>query len=192
MLRTRLAVFAFVLALTVPLSAQKPQLGYYRFPAIWADTIVFTAEGDLWRVGVSGGIAQRLTTHPEEESRPAISRDGRTVAFAASYEGPGEVYTLPLDGGIPTRQTWDASRPAWISQNIRLAHEYNRRLDPMWNVIRRESIGRETPRPPRSIAWSRTTSTSSSASGTSATSGSMDSGGPSSGASSNRSSIAET
>ena len=97
-----------------PLTAQKPQLGYYRQPAIWNDTIVFVAEGDLWRVGIGGGVAQRLTTHPEEESRPAISPDGKTVAYAATYEGPGEVYTLPLEGGVPARQTWDATRPAWL------------------------------------------------------------------------------
>ena len=72
-------------------------------------------EGDLWRVGVGGGVAQRLTTHPEEESRPAVSPDGRTVAYAATYDGPGEVYTLPLEGGAPARQTWDASRPAWVT-----------------------------------------------------------------------------
>ncbi len=102
-------------ALCAPLAAQKGQLGYYRQPAIWNDTIVFVAEGDLWRVGVNGGVAQRLTTHPEEESRPAISPDGRTVAYAATYEGPGEVYTLPLEGGAPTRQTWDAARPAWMA-----------------------------------------------------------------------------
>ena len=103
------ALVVLAVALCAPVAAQKPQLGYYRHPAIWNDTIVFVAEGDLWRVGISGGVAQRLTSHPEEESRPAVSPDGKTMAFAASYEGPGEVYTLPLDGGPPARQTWDAS-----------------------------------------------------------------------------------
>ena len=106
-----LLVLAVLLAVfALPVSTQKGQLGYYRFPALSGDTVVFTAEGDLWRVGASGGIAQRLTTHPEEESRPAISPDGKTVAYSATYEGPGEVYTLPLDGGVPVRRTHDASR----------------------------------------------------------------------------------
>ena len=113
--RLRGLALVVVVALCAPLTAQKSQLGYYRQPAIWNDTLVFVAEGDLWRVGVGGGVAQRLTTHPEEESRPAISPDGKTVAYAATYEGPGEVYTLPLEGGVPTRQTWDATRPAWLS-----------------------------------------------------------------------------
>ena len=50
-------------------AADMPSLGYYRYPAIHGDTIVFTAEGDLWRVSVNGGVAQRLTTHPAEESQ---------------------------------------------------------------------------------------------------------------------------
>ncbi|CAN5820815.1 S41 family peptidase [soil metagenome] len=90
-------------------AAQSGVLGYYRFPAIHNDTLVFTAEGDLWQVGLDGGVAQRLTTHPAEESRPAFSPDGRTIAFSAAYEGPTEVYTLPLDGGIPVRQTYDGA-----------------------------------------------------------------------------------
>jgi tricorn protease len=88
-------------------AADGSSLGYYRYPAIHGDTIVFTAEGDLWRVGLNGGVAQRLTTHPSEESRPAISPDGRTIAFSAAYEGPTEVYTLPVDGGVPVRQTFE-------------------------------------------------------------------------------------
>lgn len=84
------------------------QLGYYRDPAIHGDTIVFAAEGDLWRVSVGGGAAQRLTTHPENEQSPAIAPDGETLAFSATYEGPLEVYTMPLEGGLPVRQTYEA------------------------------------------------------------------------------------
>lgn len=87
--------------------ASASPVGYYRHPAIHGETIVFTAEGDLWRVGVEGGVAQRLTTHPGEESFAAISPDGRTIAFIGHYEGPGEVYTMPIDGGPPVRRTWD-------------------------------------------------------------------------------------
>ncbi len=88
-------------------AADATSLGYYRFPAVHGDTIVFTAEGDLWRVGINGGIAQRLTTHPAEESRAAISPDGKTIAFSAAYEGPTEVYTMAIEGGVPVRQTFE-------------------------------------------------------------------------------------
>jgi tricorn protease len=86
--------------------------GYYRQPALHNDTIVFVAEGDLWKVPADGGAAVRLTTHPGEETTPAISPDGGLVAFVARYEGPTEVYTMPIDGGRPTRRTYgiDAAR----------------------------------------------------------------------------------
>lgn len=88
--------------------------GYYREPAIHGDTIVFVAEGDLWRVSAQGGRAQRLTTHPAAESQPVISPDGRKVAFVASYDGAPDVYLMPLAGGEPRRLTFDGSR-AWLS-----------------------------------------------------------------------------
>ena len=81
--------------------------GYYRNPTICNNTIVFVAEGDLWSVPLNGGLAQRLTTHPEEENFPSISADGKTIAFSASYEGPMEVYTMPIEGGLPTRWTFE-------------------------------------------------------------------------------------
>lgn len=81
--------------------------GYYRFPAIHGDTIIFTAEGDLWTVNTKGGAAQRLTSNPGQEAYASISPDGKTVAFTAEYEGPADVYTMPVDGGLPQRRTWD-------------------------------------------------------------------------------------
>ncbi|MGO8699764.1 MAG: S41 family peptidase [Limisphaerales bacterium] len=83
--------------------------GYYRFPTIFGDTVVFTAEGDLWRVSAQGGMAQRLTSHLGLESHAAFSPDGKTLAFSAHYEGPGEVYTMPAEGGLPTRRTFEGS-----------------------------------------------------------------------------------
>lgn len=110
---------ALIVALLVasPLSGQARNVdaqtrpgvaGFYRQPSLRGEEIVFAAEGDLWTVNVSGGLAQRLTTHPAAEGNPVISPDGRTIAFTARYEGPTEVYTMPLTGGVPVRQTWEA------------------------------------------------------------------------------------
>jgi tricorn protease len=88
--------------------------GYYRQPALAADNIIFVSEGDLWKVPVKGGTATRLTTHPGDEGLPAVSPDGRTLAFTGQYEGPTEVYTMPLAGGTPERRTYGASRITFV------------------------------------------------------------------------------
>lgn len=87
-----------------------PPNGYYRQPTIHGDALVFVAEGDLWKASPNGGVATRLTSHPGDEGSPAISPDGSMVAFTAQYEGPTEVYVMPMSGGLPTRLTWDGSR----------------------------------------------------------------------------------
>lgn len=89
--------------------------GYYRFPAPVGDSLVFAAEGDLWRVPLTGGSARRLTTHPAEERNPVISPDGQWLAFVGSYEGSPEVYTMPLAGGLPTRRTFNGGRSVPVS-----------------------------------------------------------------------------
>lgn len=82
---------------------------YLRFPALRGDTLVFTSEGDLWRSSAHGGAATRLTTHAAEESRSAISHDGKWLAFSAAYEGPFEAYVMPLSGGVPKRISFEGS-----------------------------------------------------------------------------------
>ncbi|MFQ5677187.1 MAG: protease, partial [bacterium] len=99
-------VLILVLLVTSIGFAQAPK-GYYRFPTIHSETIIFTSEGDLWRVGIRGGVAQRLTTHHSMETHAAISPDGLTVAFSGQYEGPTEVYTMPVQGGLPVQITYE-------------------------------------------------------------------------------------
>jgi tricorn protease len=102
----RLSTLLLALLLPLFLFAGSPQ-GYYRFPALAEDKIIFTAEGDLWVVGMNGGVAQRLTSNLGTETNANVSPDGKTVAFSAQYEGPTEVYTMPIEGGLPTRRTFD-------------------------------------------------------------------------------------
>ncbi len=100
-----------VILVLAPFGARAQAIkGYYRFPAIHGETVVFAAEGDLWKTTIKGGVARRLTSHPGEESNPAISPDGSLLAFSAQYEGPTEVYTMPIEGGLPTRRTFEGER----------------------------------------------------------------------------------
>jgi tricorn protease len=110
-----------ILALSLALIGQQALAAdpYIRFPAVRGDTIVFTAEGDLWRMSSAGGKATRLTTHPSSETHAAISHDGKFVAFAASYEGAQEAYVMPIEGGLPKRITFENGGVAvlgWTAQ----------------------------------------------------------------------------
>jgi tricorn protease len=104
--------FGLCLAICLNNAIAQGFVGYYQHPDIHKNTIVFTAEGDIWKVSTKGGLAQRLTTHAEEEQYPRISPDGKTLVYSASYEGPREVYTMPLDGGLPTRWTYSEGSKA--------------------------------------------------------------------------------
>lgn len=116
-----LFVLFFIAAAMHAADAPPLHRGYYSSPAIHGDTIVFTTEGDLWSVGIHGGAAHRLTSGSGTESQATISPDGKTVAFRANYEGPAEVYTMPIEGGLPQRRTWDGdSQPAGWAPDGRL------------------------------------------------------------------------
>ena len=84
--------------------------GYYRFPTIQQQRVVFTAEGDLWMAGLHQPQAQRLTTHPALESQPLLAADGKTVFFVANYDGAEEIYQMPLSGGQAQRVSSENSR----------------------------------------------------------------------------------
>ncbi|MFK7865363.1 MAG: S41 family peptidase [Pseudohongiellaceae bacterium] len=100
-----LCIAAFLFAISTAATATE---GYYRWPSAQGGTLVFTAEGDLWRLDESSPQAIRLTTHDELESNAAISPDGEQVAFVASFDGLAQLYVMPLAGGIPRQITFES------------------------------------------------------------------------------------
>jgi tricorn protease len=109
--------------------------GYYRYPALHNDTLVFTAEGDLWKIKLGDKYAQRLTTHPAEEKEASISPDGNWVAFVANYSGTPEVHVIPIQGGLAKRITFENVRvkvQGW-SADSKVLYSYNGRVGPAGN-----------------------------------------------------------
>ena len=102
-----LSLFALV-GVSVCLSAAD-EARLLRFPATNGNEIVFSYAGDLYRVPVTGGEAQRLTSHVGYEMFPRFSPDGKTIAFNGQYDGNTEVYTIPATGGEPQRLTYTAT-----------------------------------------------------------------------------------
>jgi Tol biopolymer transport system component/C-terminal processing protease CtpA/Prc len=100
----------FVLVLTSSVSAQKNPL-WLRYPAISPDgtTIVFSYQGDLYKVGADGGNALPLTMHEAHDYQPVWSRDGKKIAFASDRFGNFDVFVISASGGEAARLTYHSS-----------------------------------------------------------------------------------
>lgn len=64
-----------------------------------AKEIIFSFEGDLWKVATSGGQAFRLTGMEGIETKPAVSPDGKWLAFSGEQFGNKDIFLMPLSGG---------------------------------------------------------------------------------------------
>ncbi len=63
------------------------------------EIVVFSFEGDLWKVSARGGQASRITALAGEEINPRISPDGEWLAFSSNQFGNYDVFLMPIGGG---------------------------------------------------------------------------------------------
>jgi tricorn protease len=113
--------------------------GYYSFPTIYKDQVVFVCEDDLWQVSAQGGMARRLTANLGRVSHPAASPAGQDLAFIGREDGENEVYVMPLSGGPAQRLTFLGSSTVVIgwtpdSQKILFASNAGQPFNPLTQI----------------------------------------------------------
>ena len=86
------------------------------WPALSPDgrTLCFVYLGDLWTVGISGGVAQRLTVHEALDAYPRWSPDGKFIAFTSTRTGNADIFLVPAQGGSARQVTFNATAD-WVS-----------------------------------------------------------------------------
>ena len=96
--------------------------GYFRFPTIHKNHIIFVSENDLWSVKSDNMKAVRLTSNLSSVTTPLFSPNGKWIAYVGIEDGNTEVYIVSSNGGQSKRLTYDGGFinkiAAWKDNNI--------------------------------------------------------------------------
>jgi Tol biopolymer transport system component len=101
---------------------------------------------------------RRLTDDPAGNFEPAISPDGRRIAFASSRDGNAEIYVMNADGSEPRRLTHDPhsdTAPSWSPDGRYLAFLSDRGGGDRIYLL--EAAALDLPTPPEGLRHRRLT-----------------------------------
>src|SRR3569833_12968 len=119
-----LSFFSIVL-LSSFAKAQSQETYFTSYPTHTPDgkTVIFSYEGDLWKVDIGTPVASRLTAMQGEEISPRVSPAGKWLAFSSNQFVNIDVYVMPQAGGEIKQLTFhDASDLvdswSWDSRSI--------------------------------------------------------------------------
>jgi tricorn protease len=101
------------------------QTHFAAYPSLTPDAqhILFSYDGDIWKVAAKGGSASRLTAMPGDEINAKVSPDGKWLAFTSNQFGNNDIYIMPLAGGDIKQLTFndgtdEVDNWSWDSKTI--------------------------------------------------------------------------
>jgi Tol biopolymer transport system component len=81
------------------------------------ETLVFDLLGDLYSLPIEGGEATRITSGLGYDSQPAVSPDGKWLAFVSDRNGSDNLWVAKTDGSdarrISDEKQWGIISPVW-------------------------------------------------------------------------------
>ncbi len=111
---------------TVPMTGGEPELVHYEETSYrpvpsWTpqgDAFVFASDGagsyDVATVQAEGGSLVRLTSQPHDQFAPAVSPDGKQLAFVSNGAGPTALYIMSRFGG--GNRAWKRVEPVHLDR----------------------------------------------------------------------------
>ncbi|TSE04251.1 S41 family peptidase [Aquimarina algiphila] len=119
------SILTSILCLVCTLIIYSQEAYFTMDPTLTPDgqTIIFSYDGDLWKVPSKGGEASRLTGMQGNETLPSVSPDGKWLAFSATQYGNKDIYIMPMNGGEIRQLTFhdssdDMDSWSWDSKKI--------------------------------------------------------------------------
>ena len=108
-MKTLLFLLAFLFTSFLAHAQVSPEWIRYQTISPDGNTIIFTYQGDLYRVSSSGGQARQLTFHDAHDYMPVWSKDSKQIAFASDRYGNFDIYRMDALGGPAERLTFHSN-----------------------------------------------------------------------------------
>ncbi|MFT6192518.1 MAG: tricorn protease [Polaribacter sp.] len=131
----KMIIKLLLILLSSTLFSQKGDVHFTLKPTLTPDgnEVIYSYQGDLWKVNADGGTAFRVTAMDGIETDPSVSPDGKWLAFSGEQYGNYDVYIMPLEGGEIKQLTFHQSNDEvaswnWDSKTINFTSNRSNRI----------------------------------------------------------------
>jgi len=100
----KITLFLSIIVLGSPIHSAEILGARHPAPSPNGDEVAFSYYGDIWKVSVAGGKAERLTVNPAYDCRPYWAPDGKSIAFVTDRWGNYDICVMSSDASEPPKR----------------------------------------------------------------------------------------